>query len=73
MDDVKEVRIFRLIEFMPVEKGSYRYGGGMDGSENRQAIELGLAEWLNAGWQIAGTGGEHLGHSFVILVRERQE
>jgi hypothetical protein len=32
-----------------------------------------MADLLNDGWHIAGTGGERLYSGFVILVRERQE
>ena len=39
--------------------------------EHRQRVEERLAEWLDAGWDIAGAGGEALRNSFVILVRER--
>ncbi len=39
--------------------------------EHRQLVEERLAEWLSAGWRIAGTGGEELRTSFVILVRDR--
>jgi hypothetical protein len=37
----------------------------------RAAVEKGLADLLNEGWQMEGVGGEYLRNCFVVLVRER--
>ena len=39
----------------------------------REEVNKMLANYLNAGWNIAGTAGRFLDDGFVILVRERQE
>ena len=69
----KEVKIFYLKELSegsdtPAYVGSYHPRGR--GHGYREVVEKQLAELLNEGWQIAGTGGSRLRHAFVILVRE---
>jgi hypothetical protein len=63
---MKEVKLVALTEL--VRGGSW--GRELNVQDDRPVVEEGLAELLNEGWQIAGTGGEILSKAFVILVRE---
>jgi hypothetical protein len=71
---MREVKLFWLDE-LTMDHDSWHLNStlnpGVKVQEQRQLVEERLAEWLNAGWRIEGTGGEQLSASFVILVRER--
>ena len=63
---MKEVKLVALTEL--VKGGSW--GRELNVQDDRLIVEQRLAELLDEGWQIAGTGGEILAKAFVILVRE---
>jgi len=80
---MKEVKLVRLADLS--EEGNYwhepytslfegrgQQGRGQQAKRDRPAVERRLADMLNEGWRIEGTGGDGLFNSFVILVRERQ-
>jgi hypothetical protein len=61
---MKEVKLLDLRR-MSEDRSSYPVARDLEGIEKR------LADWLNAGWQLAGVGGQSLEAGFVFLVRER--
>ncbi len=63
---MKEVKIFQLHNFVDSDEVYLETP-----TSQREEAERNLASWLNAGWEIAGTGGEYVNYGFVILVRER--
>jgi len=63
---MKEVKLVALTEL--VKGGSW--GRELNVQDDRLVVEQRLAELLDEGWQITGTGGEILAKAFVILVRE---
>jgi len=83
---MKEVKIVKLSELIASSKwSSWSYivanDAGKEGMEDmderansdRLEVEQRIADLLNDGWQIEGTGGERLGDAYFILVRECQE
>ncbi len=63
---MKEVKLVALTELV---RGA-SWGRDHDIQDDRPIVEQRLAELLNEGWQIVGTGGEILAKAFVVLVRE---
>ena len=73
---MKEVKLVQLDEL--TEKSFWSSNKNAGDKTYREAaqryrpiVEEQLADLLNEGWQIEGTGGEMLLLAFVILVRER--
>lgn len=79
---MKEVKLVSFTDLTSSEYWSREYSSDEKLSQyekNRQEearrerpkVEQRLADFLNDGWHIAGTGGDSLQSAFVILVRER--
>jgi hypothetical protein len=78
---MKEVKLVRFTDLTSSEYWSRDYSDEVkisqyeksrqeEARKERPLVEQGLADFLNDGWYIAGTGGDGLSSGFVILVRE---
>jgi hypothetical protein len=47
--------------------------GTLGQTHQRPNVEEGLADLLNDGWELSGTGGANVIEGFVILVRDHLE
>jgi hypothetical protein len=78
---MKEVKLVRFTDLTSSEYWTKGYGEEANLSKyeksrqdearrERPLVEQLLADFLNDGWDLAGTGGDSLSSGFVILVRE---
>ena len=78
---MKQVKLVRFTDLTSSEYWSsdypeeeklsqYEKARQVEAKRERPLVEQRLADFLNDGWNIAGTGGDSLITGFVLLVRE---
>lgn len=81
---MKEVKLVSFTDLTRSEYWSQDYSSVKNQSQyekrrqeeaniEKPKVEQSLADFLNDGWHIVGTGGDKLHSGFVVLVRERDD